>query len=160
MAEPIIANNTHLVSVARAYTTRAKLKPTWLYVIGNEINALVKIGVTANTKKRLAELQCGSPVVLVIRETFHIGDRAQEAEQLLHDRFVYRREHGEWFHVDVAEIVDALAAVLKKIAERHTPGDVHAARAAWTDIDEKGFALERAYGKRRLSSRWMRTAGD
>lgn len=56
-----------------------------------------KIGFTrGNPKQRLRDLQCGSPIILMIYNTF---DGPVALEQRLHSFFAPLGTHGEWFSV-------------------------------------------------------------
>lgn len=72
-----------------------------LYVIGfvdPQFHGIVKIGVTNNTKKRLATLQTGCPWKLEVKAMVYRPDSFQY-ENWLHEHFDrYRmRPDGEWF---------------------------------------------------------------
>lgn len=83
-----------------------------VYVIGSRRSALVKIGTSTTPDRRLAELQCGSPVPLAI--LWHVEGGAT-LESLLHRHFKHLRRHGEWFDFrgldPVAEVSAAVVAV-------------------------------------------------
>ncbi|WP_186001595.1 GIY-YIG nuclease family protein [Streptomyces sp. IB201691-2A2] len=71
-------------------------RPDRVYLIGSPDSALVKIGWTDNPKRRLRNLQTGSPVPLHLLALFEFeGGSIVEAE--LHRRFADKRRHGEWF---------------------------------------------------------------
>jgi hypothetical protein len=65
-----------------------------VYLIGSADSSLVKIGWTDSPKRRLRDLQTGSPVLLQLLAVFE-GGAIVEAE--LHRRFADKRRHGEWF---------------------------------------------------------------
>lgn len=68
-----------------------------------------KIGMTRqNPHKRLAEIQTGCPVQLVIYGYIET-DKPEEIEAELHKRFNDRRISGEWFRITDAEIDDYLS---------------------------------------------------
>lgn len=66
-----------------------------VYFVQPAAGGLVKIGVAADVKSRLATLQTGSPVPLRVLAVLPGGGQAAEAE--LHERFAHLRSHGEWF---------------------------------------------------------------
>ena len=68
-----------------------------IYCIGEKPGALVKIGYTTSPLKRLAAIQTGSPVKLLILSSIE-GDRDVEAS--LHSQFNHLRREGEWFSDD------------------------------------------------------------
>lgn len=79
-----------------------------LYIIRG--GALVKIGYTAdNVKRRLTQLQIGSPMPLRL-VTVMEGERADEVA--LHDRCARWRSHGEWFQA--APVLELLGLVKKR----------------------------------------------
>lgn len=59
----------------------------------------IKIGVTKNVRKRIAVMQTGSSVPLVLLAT-RKGDTGLEREY--HARFAHLRLHGEWFEANPA----------------------------------------------------------
>lgn len=60
---------------------------------------MVKIGLASDPAVRLADLQVGSPVRLVLRGS-HMTDDADGLERELHDKYADLRSRGEWFRVD------------------------------------------------------------
>lgn len=65
-----------------------------VYLIGSPDSPVVKIGCSTDPKRRLRNLQSGSPAPLRLLATFEGG---YVAEKELHRRFAGRRVHGEWF---------------------------------------------------------------
>lgn len=65
-----------------------------VYFVGGMSTGLIKIGKADNAKRRLMELQTGSPDELVLLAVIPGG---RDEEQQLHDRFRETRRHGEWF---------------------------------------------------------------
>lgn len=65
-----------------------------VYVLGTPGSNTVKIGTTANLRKRLADIQRMSPVPL---EAFWTCPGGRELETQLHRHFKEFRSHGEWF---------------------------------------------------------------
>ena len=60
-------------------------------------NGLFKIGKSKDPKRRLKELQVGSPVILKLIRTIKGGIFL---ENILHIYFKHLRKHGEWFKPD------------------------------------------------------------
>lgn len=83
----------------------------WVYLIGSPASRLVKIGLSNNPAERLADLQVGSPVPLMILWQTQGG---QGLESALHRYFRSYRAHGEWFDfgAESATALVATAAVL------------------------------------------------
>lgn len=67
---------------------------TIYFVLAEEVNR-VKIGYADDAKKRLRELQIGSPVLLKLMAVFK--GKTIEDEAFLHTVFDDYRVHGEWF---------------------------------------------------------------
>jgi hypothetical protein len=68
---------------------------SWVYFVTYADK--VKIGTARSVKKRFAELQCGSPVILRLAGQMP-GDNRDERE--LHERWNEYRLHGEWFRLN------------------------------------------------------------
>jgi hypothetical protein len=66
-----------------------------VYLIGNRVEKVCKIGVSENPVKRLAQLQTGCPHKLSLLRVNYVGDYDTEAK--LHKRFKEQRIQGEWF---------------------------------------------------------------
>lgn len=69
----------------------------------------IKIGMSQNPERRLADLQVGSPVRLRI---IGVAVGGQQREAALHRRLAKHRVHGEWF-ADAPEVMAAIAEVLR-----------------------------------------------
>lgn len=83
-----------------------------IYVVSQGESAIVKIGRGGNPKKRVAELQTGSPAPLLLLWTC---DGDEKLESHLHAVFGEYRVRGEWF--DLTPLGDAVAAVQSAVAE-------------------------------------------
>ncbi len=72
----------------------------------------IKIGVAADAQKRLASLQCASPVKL---ELVAVCKGGGERESEYHYRFMEYRLHGEWFepHRKVLKEIARLSLTLE-----------------------------------------------
>lgn len=81
-----------------------------IYVISQGDSAVVKIGHGGNPKKRLTELQTGSPIQLLLQWTH---DGGEELEGHLHVVFAEYRIRGEWF--DLTPLGDAVAAIREAV---------------------------------------------
>ena len=71
-----------------------------LYIIQSKQNGAVKIGISKNPKKRLAQLQTGSPFKLKL---ILIIENRSDLEKKLHNdlkSFRIRNYKGEWFLYD------------------------------------------------------------
>lgn len=67
-----------------------------IYFVQGAITRLIKIGKAVDCEHRLKALQCGSPDKLHIIKQIYV-DNDVEAEYLIHSRFHFCRQHGEWF---------------------------------------------------------------
>ena len=77
-----------------------------VYVISSRRVDLVKIGVAADARKRLRELQVGSPVELELADSRRYGDRrdALAVAEELYRHFAARRVRGSWYRLTLAEV--------------------------------------------------------
>jgi hypothetical protein len=87
-----------------------------------------KIGVAGDARKRLRELQVGSPVELKLALTRAYADRrdAVAVAEELSRCFAGRRVHGSWYRLTAAEVRDALG----RRATLEAPARARAAVAA------------------------------
>jgi hypothetical protein len=67
----------------------------------------VKIGIAHNIEARLGEIQIGNheQVTIVYEVPCRNADQARELETLLHQRYVAAHIRGEWFMLDVNQIM-------------------------------------------------------
>lgn len=71
-----------------------------LYIIQHGTTHYYKIGITIDTIfSRIAELQTGNPITLrpILEKSFHY---ITLAEDIIHQKYWYQRELGEWFWFD------------------------------------------------------------
>lgn len=82
-----------------------------LYFVQAAAGGPIKIGVSKNPRKRLAQLQTASPIDLVLRRVVD-DPNAWGWERRLHELFAEWRMRGEWFqaHPTVANVADALSS--------------------------------------------------
>ena len=81
-----------LLSAARRASDR---QLETLYFIQSVDGGPIKIGRARDVKRRMAQLQIGSPVWLELLLAVH--GVAKQAETDLHQRLAHCRVHGEWF---------------------------------------------------------------
>jgi hypothetical protein len=81
----------------------------YLYVISCRLDR-VKIGVAGDARKRLRELQVGSPVELKLTLTRPYAERrdADAVAEELYRYFAGRRDRGSWYRLTVAEVRERL----------------------------------------------------
>lgn len=95
---------------------RAPLSPDdghFVYIAGAPSGQLVKIGIAADPKRRLASLQTGNQGSLIIRGLYVVASRRQAAkiEQRVHSILDGRRTRGEWFRASAKEAAATIEAV-------------------------------------------------
>ena len=80
-------------------------KSGYIYLICDPVKDFFKIGITTGTiENRIKELQTGNAGELFIRDYFH-SDTIFKLEELLHTKFRSKHVHGEWFKLDVQDVV-------------------------------------------------------
>jgi hypothetical protein len=70
-----------------------------VYFIEAEGLDMVKIGFANDARARLRDLQCASPVRLILKGVYRTDDAAA-LEAGYHERYAHLRQHGEWFRYD------------------------------------------------------------
>jgi hypothetical protein len=81
-----------------------------VYVLGTPGSNTVKIGTTANLRRRLADIQRMSPVPL---EAFWTCPGGRDLETQLHRHFKGFRSHGEWFTFTSGDPVQLIQAAVE-----------------------------------------------
>lgn len=83
--------------------------PGFVYVIKNTLNDLYKIGITTNLKNRIRSLTtqsgCELMVVLYIELHYDYDESPSTIEKELHTYFKNKRTLGEWFTLDVKDLI-------------------------------------------------------
>ena len=69
----------------------------YVYIIRDETQHLIKIGVAKNPQKRLAQLQTGSPNKLEIVKTIP-SNQPFKLEKEMHNENASKHYRGEWYH--------------------------------------------------------------
>lgn len=80
-----------------------------VYFVQARSGGPIKIGTTRDLQRRLASMQAGSPVELVVLATVPGDSRTENA---LHKRLTKYRLHGEWF-LDTEEVRAAMKGALQ-----------------------------------------------
>ncbi len=130
-----------------------------MYVISCRLER-VKIGVAADARKRLRELQVGSPVELKLAHLQPYPERrdAVAVAEELYRCFAGRRVHGSWYRLTVAEVRQGLS----RRATLEAPARARAAGVAARDrpvAPRRGGRArartekQRAYERRRRQER-------
>jgi hypothetical protein len=87
-----------------------KDKSGYVYVVGNHDEGLYKIGMTTRTpSERVLEFSPKLPFECEIMATIRTMD-ARSLEREIHDLYKHKRENGEWFRLEEADIDDLIAA--------------------------------------------------
>jgi len=82
----------------------SSLKESYVYLICDPAQNLYKIGVTKNMyTKRMKQLQTGNGSELHL-VNYHKTFYPYRIELLLHNKFHNKREHGEWFSLEMEDI--------------------------------------------------------
>jgi Meiotically up-regulated gene 113 len=112
----------------------------YLYVISCRLDR-VKIGVAGDARKRLRELQVGSPVELKLTLTRPYPDRrdADAVAAELYRCFASRRDRGSWYRLTVAEVRERLG----RRATLEAPARARGAAAAEAAARERRVAPRR-----------------
>lgn len=77
---------------------------SYVYLICDPAQNLFKIGVTKNLySKRMKQLQTGNGTELHM-VNYHQTHYPYRIEQLLHNKFQTKREHGEWFRLEIEDV--------------------------------------------------------
>jgi predicted GIY-YIG superfamily endonuclease len=91
-----------------------------VYVVGNEEH--VKIGRSADPRRRLSGFQTGSPTELRLLHLIATPDAAR-LEAALHARYAQHRTHGEWF--TATPVLVDLAGLAELGPCQVGPGEAH-----------------------------------
>lgn len=81
---------------------------TFLYLMRNNRNGMVKIGISDEPRARESTLQSEEPEIELLR--YWPGTRTLERE--LHARFSLKRARGEWFRLDESDM-DEITALME-----------------------------------------------
>lgn len=137
-----------------------------------------KIGIASDVRSRMAQLQTGNPIALVLESCYEF-DNPQPVEQSLHQRFDSKNQNGEWFLLDETdrELFQSICAMLGgvRLADFNvtvTQGEVEDADALTNEVilkprddsvyDDEGYRLElNGSGKyKRQYYIWQRSSGE
>lgn len=76
-----------------------------IYLIENEDNKHIKIGIGKNPKQRIKQLQTGSSAKLKLLYQREV-EFASKVESMLHIDYLDYRVHGEWFSLEGFDFQD------------------------------------------------------
>lgn len=71
----------------------------------NDDSVLYKIGSTKNVENRIKKLQTGNPYEIKEIAKFE-SSHGQLVERALHNGFGYCRKKGEWFQIELKDVVN------------------------------------------------------
>lgn len=95
--------------MSSAHTWRASGQ--WVYVLTHPLfPGYVKVGQTNNLDKRLSQYQTGCPASLYRMHSATWSDTASAFAFSVYDRLEPFRCSGEWFQVDVEDVLKAISA--------------------------------------------------
>ena len=77
--------------------TQVSSKEGYVYVIGNLLHKVCKIGFSVNPKKRIKSIQTGCPFIL---NTLLLFEADKYTETKLHHTYARYRKSGEWFSIE------------------------------------------------------------
>ena len=80
----------------------------YVYIIENQDNGAIKIGVAQNVEKRLKQLQTGSVSELILVYRSILCSNAFEVEKFMHEKFFNSHIRGEWFDLDKTIVINEL----------------------------------------------------
>jgi hypothetical protein len=102
------------VTTARRRRITEKQTDHYVYVIASRI--AVKIGISADPRKRLNNLQVSSPYRLSLASAYAVPKtRARRVEALIHRRLNYCRKVGEWFDICVRDAESVVSATVREV---------------------------------------------
>ena len=95
---------------------------TYVYVLSSPLG-LLKLGVAADPRRRLRNLQVGSPVPLALAAQYAMSDRpsAEAVAAALQEHFCERRERGHWFRATPIEVRRAITE--RSIIDLYRPSE-------------------------------------
>ena len=80
----------------------------FVYIISNDDNDYIKIGVSKNVNKRLKQLQTGSWTKLTLLYKSIICSNAFNIESIIHTKLKQYKVQGEWFDTSLNQVIDLL----------------------------------------------------
>lgn len=94
-----------------------------LYLLNLEGTRFCKIGVAADVQKRVAYIQTGSPISVIVAAVF-ATPYALEVERAAHRYLADRKVRGEWFNILPIEAEAVIQELLATIAVDLAMGDI------------------------------------
>ena len=91
--------------IARSVLPETIAKRQFVYIISNDENSFVKIGVAKDVEKRLKQLQTGSWSTLSVRYKSMVCSNAFSIEKAVHSKVSADRVRGEWYDIAVDEAI-------------------------------------------------------
>ncbi|ELG4788098.1 GIY-YIG nuclease family protein [Vibrio vulnificus] len=124
---------------------------------GNYDCMRIKIGISKNVPKRLAQLSTGSPYKLKLMGWID-SDNDRSLEKQLHTKYSLHNVHLEWFELSVCDVleelklhsVDSFIAVndnaFEIVARDRSGVPEYLGAWQWTDVDEQEFCPSCGWG--------------
>jgi len=92
-----------------------------IYVIAADELGPVKIGFSADPKRRLRQLQTGQATKLVLYHTEEFpATMIKVMEKQIHNENRYRRMAGEWFNMSVSDAIDEVKFAAIRWGDKET----------------------------------------
>jgi predicted GIY-YIG superfamily endonuclease len=143
------------------------MKPSYVYVyVLSCPQGLLKLGVAADPRRRLRNLQVGSPVQLELAASYRMSDRptAEAVAAALQERFREQRERGHWFRATPVQVRRAITE--RSLIQLYRPSEAgeraaerEAAAAAKAEA-AAALAAANAAERRRLRRERRRAAAE
>lgn len=119
-----------------------------IYVISS-INGLVKIGRSADARKRFLGLKHSSPVSLHLSHVVEVpADQAAFIEAKIHNEMAAVRRHGEWFEVSIGVAI----AIVDRIAGPWSAEIEHSPAQEWQRRNDERLQVGARLAKR---AKWL-----
>ena len=123
-------------------------KTIFLYILTTTEPNRVRVGITTNVNKRLAELQAENPEPLTVYATLELQDRAKATSLLQRlERKLILKRRGEWFEVEPM-LVKILAGTFKEnpiaVIRQKKRDDREKEEKEWFEAGKSAFWLGEA----------------
>lgn len=79
-----------------------------VYILKNTMSGMIKVGITNDISRRVAEIQNASGCEISVEYLAPKADNAKEIESKIHKYFGEQRGIGEWFNVNTKDVIEIL----------------------------------------------------
>lgn len=111
-----------------------------VYLFLNESNLLCKIGISGDTRSRLKQVQsaCGQPIrVLLSIKLSSYDEDCKVVEDALHFYFKSKRRHGEWFDLNLKDVIEIRSLFWNTIEGEHIEDNLKDSLSDFKSIQSK-----------------------